>query len=92
MTVYSEKLASYVLGLTFDRFDESVIDRSKELILDFLGSAVAGSTVSSSQMIIETISRWGGIEESTIVNNNKKVPSLNAALANGTMGHALEVD
>jgi 2-methylcitrate dehydratase PrpD len=60
--------------------------------LDWLGSALAGSLEPPAKIIKELTKETGGRKESTIIGTRTKSSCLNAALANGIMGHTIELD
>ena len=88
----TEQLANFVLKCTYSTIPQEVSFRAKGFILDFLGVALAGSRAESSQMIANLVVELEGKPESAVIGYPKKVPCINAAMANGTMGHALELD
>lgn len=61
-------------------------------ILDTLGVMLAGTETVSSKMVVSVVTSLGGKAESTIIGHGSKTSCTNAALANGTIGHALEMD
>lgn len=65
---------------------------SKRVFLDWLECAVAGSTAPGSREIVEMINGFEGREEASIIPFDLKAPRPNAALANGTISHALDFD
>jgi len=70
-----------------------VIDAAKESFIDFLAVSIAGYRKGDlSKIIIPYLLQIGGKEESTIIGNGGKVPSINAALANGISGHSMDLD
>jgi len=65
--------------------------QAKRCILDFIGVALAGSTMKAGKIITRFVTKMGGLQESTVIRGGLKVPSPSAALANGTMAH-IELD
>jgi len=88
----SQKLADFIIGLKYPKLPAQVGERAKMRLLDFLGVALAGSRISSSQIMVEVVKELGGREESTVLGEEKKVSCAHAALANGTMAHASDYD
>jgi 2-methylcitrate dehydratase PrpD len=88
----SEALADFIIRLDYGKIPVEVRDRAKLRTLDFLGVALAGSRVPSSQMMTEVVKQQGGVRESTIIGEQDKISCTNAALANGTMVHASDFD
>lgn len=81
------------------RLDESIdacaalLDRAKYLTLDFIGLAARGSTLESSQPVIQFIRQFGGEGNHRVMARHdvRPLPQY-AALANGTFAHSLELD
>ena len=53
---------------------------------------LAGSTQTSSRVIVDLVREFGGRAESSVIGQGFKTSSMHAALANGAMGHALDFD
>jgi 2-methylcitrate dehydratase PrpD len=88
----TEQLAEFIEKCSFSTIPDEVIFCAKGYILDFLGVALPGSRAESNRIMADLIMDFGGKNESVIIGYPKKVSCLNAALANGTIGHALELD
>ena len=85
-------LVRNVLNTDFNRLPAEAVLAAKRSILDTLGATLAGSTSEGIDMAHALIDDWGGKKESTIIGFGGKVPALNAAFINGTMGHARDYD
>jgi len=85
-------LAKNIVNVDYETLTPQVIDMTKKLILDCLACALAGSSAVGMKQLNELIKEWGGKEESTVVAFGSHVPSPSAALANGSMGRALDFD
>jgi len=88
-------MAGYVAGLKFEDIPPEVLDRTKVLTLDFLGSAIrarrdAESTPSLLKML-EGLS-LDGKGEATVFGDTKTWTPAVAALLNGAFGHSLDFD
>jgi 2-methylcitrate dehydratase PrpD len=88
-------LAAYVADLKYDDIPPEVRDRTKALILDFLGSAIrarrdAESTPSLLQML--EMLKLDGAGEATVFGDAKTWTPAVAALLNGALGHSLDFD
>lgn len=87
----TQDLASYCGGLKYRHLPQDVIDRVKYFFLDFIGVTLRGSTADSSRSIYRFV-REMGRGDGVIIGTNAQVPYLYSALANGTAGHAIEMD
>lgn len=87
-------LAEYVSNLRFSDLSKEAVDSAKLSILDYFISSIAGYKINRSfnDAVYSVLEEVGGKEESSIIFYNKKVPSLNAALLNGVIGHGSDID
>jgi 2-methylcitrate dehydratase PrpD len=87
----AEVLAEHCHQLSWTELDAAVQARTKELLLDHLGVAVAGLAVASTQAVHATLAR-ASAGTSTVIGRPGGAPTEWAALANGMAAHALEMD
>lgn len=88
----SRKLAKFISEITYSYLPQKVIHKTKNLILDQLGVALASSAMPWSKAVYKDAMNVGGKEESTIIYYGDKLPLLNAAFVNGSFGHGIELD
>jgi 2-methylcitrate dehydratase PrpD len=88
----TKKLASFLSGLEYHDLTKEVVERTKDLILDQIGVALAASSKPWSLKVYDYVKGFGGQRESTILNYGDKVKAENAAFANGSFGHGFEMD
>jgi len=69
-----------------------VVDRTKYLLLDYLGVAIAGSAAESSQPIQGMLARLKSPGPCTILGTPAQTSPEYAALANGAAAHSVEMD
>ena len=85
----TKEVARFVGNLTYEDLPESVINKTKELILDQLGCQLAGSTLPWTKPAYEyAVDYKGEREESTVVNYGLRTSAQDAAFVNATFGHA----
>ena len=87
-----DALVKHVIGAHYAALSGHVIETAKKSILDTLGATLAGSSTVSGGKIVQLVKDWGGKGESSLIAFGGKVPALNAALANGTMARARDID
>ena len=92
MTTAAQTLAEFAVGLEFDRIPSAVAERAKDCVIDIVGVCTYGSALSSSKTLIEYAARYGNGGNSTILGTRLKVHAPHAALANGALAHAFEMD
>jgi 2-methylcitrate dehydratase PrpD len=90
-TDVTARLAAHAAALRYDTIPGPTLERAKDLLLDHLGVALAGSTLSWTRMVHAQVVSEGGRPESTLLGGGW-APARAAALANGTAGHANEFD
>jgi len=87
-----EQFAKFIISTRYDEFTQGVVHQAKRCILDFLGVALAGSSMGIVPLITEVICGMGGRDEATIIGDGRKIPALHASLLNGVRGHPLDMD
>ena len=91
-TLNAKILGGFAEKTTFDALPQDVVHWTKRHILDQLGVILGGSIRENSKVVYDLVMDLGGRKESTIIGYNCKTSCSNAALANGTFGHTLELD
>lgn len=85
-------MAANVAKVGYEDLSGDVIQATKNDILDTLGTAIAGSAAPGCKELVETILLTYDKPQASIWVYGHKMPAPEAALANGTMGHALDFD
>jgi len=89
----THSLAEYAVSTTLDQVPEEVRERAKQIVLDEMASAFFGHRRPAGALGAKYAARYAGSSpESLILGSNLRVPAAFAALANGTAGHADEID
>ncbi len=88
----TEDLANFIIETEYDHFPHHVVEHTKLCVLDWLGAAFAGCEAPSARIVQTLVRELGGNHESTVIGTKFKTSLINAALANGVMGHAVELD
>jgi len=88
----TEKLVGFIVGTNFGDIPQEAIDIAKAAMLDCLGTTLAGSTEPAGEIIAQFVKEMGGEPKAGVVGHGFRTSLPNAALANGTMGHALDYD
>jgi 2-methylcitrate dehydratase PrpD len=88
----SEQVAEIGEKLKFEDLPQLTVDNSKKFILDLLGNILASKHIESSQIILATAKDLGGEPQSTVIGCSYKTSAHMAALVNGTLGHAFDMD
>lgn len=88
----TESVARWIVDTSYKEIPPDAIRVAKESCFDCLGVILAGSVQPVGQIIQKYVQEQGGIREATVLSLGLKTTLANAALANGTMGHALDYD
>ncbi|HEY7060089.1 MAG TPA: MmgE/PrpD family protein [Chloroflexota bacterium] len=86
-------LAAYAASVAFERLPGEVVSVLKRMLLDTLGTTLAGSALGTGcAELLAVVREAGGTAESTLIGFDARVPAAQAALANGATGHALNYE
>jgi len=87
-------LTAYAARFTYADLPRAAVDEAKTIVLDTLGALLLGSSpqYTASWLTGELARRTGGTPESTVIGRDFKTSCENAALANGTMGYAADIE
>ena len=88
----TEKLAGYLADLQFEDLPDDVIHECRRGILDWLGCALAGSEHSTLDTLTDVLGSISPNGCSTVIGRKMKLGLMEAAIANGQMGHVLDYD
>jgi len=89
----TQELVRCCHGLRFHQLPGEVVDRVKYFFLDFIGVACRGSQEDSSKSMYRFVREMGGRRQGTvIIGTRERAAPMYSALANGTSGHAVEMD
>ena len=88
----TETIAQWIVDTTYEDIPPDAIRVANESCFDLLGVILAGSVQPVGDIIQHYVNDLGGNPEATVLSTGDKTSLPNAALANGTMGHALDYD
>src|SRR5262249_36731160 len=88
----TEQLAHLIAETTYKQLPASAVSQAKRALLDTIGVALAGHGEAAGQIITAFIKDAGGRQEAAILGTSLYTSPALAALANGTLGHALDFD
>jgi 2-methylcitrate dehydratase PrpD len=89
----TERLAAYAAALRYEDLPPAVVQRAKDCIADTVAAIVYGAELPWSRMIIAQARRTSAAGKSIILGTDGgPVQPTAAALANGSMTHAFELD
>jgi 2-methylcitrate dehydratase PrpD len=88
----TERLAQFIVDTSYESLPPEVVHTTKRAIIDTFGVMLAGSREPASKIISSFVRGFGGKPRARVVGAGFRTSSPNAALANGTMAHALDYD
>ncbi|HEY1232493.1 MAG TPA: MmgE/PrpD family protein, partial [Candidatus Binatia bacterium] len=88
----TEKIAQFIVDISLEKIPRDVVDKAKRTVLDCIGAALAGVSEPVSQTIIGYATKLGGPAQASVFATGVKISVADAALANGTIAHALDYD
>ena len=92
MTEATKQLANFITETKYEDLPPETIRKAKMHILDCLGVSIGAYHTPWAQAVTGLIREYGGKEEAHLLVDGEKVPTINAALVNGTLAHSLEFD
>jgi 2-methylcitrate dehydratase PrpD len=88
----TQALANYACDLEYRRIPGEILSRAKACALDTIAVTLFGSTKPWSRSVVRHVETLRSRGPSTIFGTTMKTQPSSAALANGTMAHAFELD
>jgi aconitate decarboxylase len=89
---YTQGVAAFVAGLTYERIPAEVITRIKLLMLDSFGCALYGADLSWSRILLATLRGLDVTEVCAAWGTGARLSAPHAALVNGTLVQSFELD
>jgi len=88
----AEIIAEFVVREKFESLPPDTVGKAKEFALDVIGCMIGSSKRPQINILTEVLKAEGGNSRSSVVAHGFKTSMMNAALLNGTSGHALDFD
>ncbi len=92
VSAVARDLAGYIAGTMRRELPANVVAKTKLHVLDTLAAMLSGSRLKPGELAASYVDRLGGRPEATVIGTRIVTSAVNAALANGMMGHADETD
>ena len=86
------QLAEYAAALRYEDLPAEVIASARDCISDTVAACICGSALPWSRIVIDYAERTGPGGTSRILGRGSAVQAPAAALANGALAHAFELD
>src|SRR5215831_13767013 len=91
-TSISEAVAEFAVGIDLSSAPDELFARATRAFIDTVGVALAAGQEPSFRVLAATLGSADGHSESTILPTHARTSAAQAALINGTAGHALDYD
>jgi 2-methylcitrate dehydratase PrpD len=92
-TESTKTLATFLAKLRYEDLPQPVVERTKELFLDWIASALAGRQARPVQILEHLAAQMGPVDgPSEILVSRRRTSPLFAALVNGAASHVVEQD
>ncbi|MFC2065939.1 MmgE/PrpD family protein [Chloroflexota bacterium] len=88
----TEKFASFIVETSFENIPEEAVTKAKAAALDCLGVILAAVNEPIGKIIIKYVREKGCVSEAGVIGGGFSTSAEMAALANGTLSHALDYD
>ena len=88
----TEKIARFIADTGYENIPRDAVEKAKRTALDCLAAALAGVVEPVSQTITAYITKLGGPPQASVFGAGLRVSVPDAALANGSIAHALDYD
>ena len=88
----TNRIAEYICTTELEDFPPDAIDAAKAAITDCLGCALAGSREPLADVLCDYVASLGGFPSATVIGRGFRTTTVEAALVNGAMSHALDYD
>lgn len=88
----TSKIAEFIINTSLHNIPQKAIEKSKEAFLDWIAVTLAGIRSETGNIILDFIRKEGCKKQASIIGTNIKTSVTNAALAMGTLSHAIDFD
>ncbi|HEX4615168.1 MAG TPA: MmgE/PrpD family protein, partial [Stellaceae bacterium] len=86
------RLAEYAAALRYEDLPPQIVRQAKECIIDTVAAGICGSALPWSRIVIDYAERTGPGGKCRVLGRGSAVQAPAAALANGALAHAFELD
>jgi 2-methylcitrate dehydratase PrpD len=88
----TERIAGFIIDTSYKDIPHDAVAMAKRCLLDCFGVGLFASRQPTGKIIIDFVREQGGQPQSGVIGAGFKTSVSQAALANGTLGHALDYD
>src|SRR5262245_49167807 len=88
----TEKIARFIVETEYKNISRDAVEKAKRTALDCVGAALAGVSEPVSQTMTSHVTKLGGPPQASVFGAGVKTSVADAAMANGSIAHALDYD
>jgi 2-methylcitrate dehydratase PrpD len=88
----TETLARWIADTKYDDIPPKAFEQAKKSLLDYIGTATYGTTSQLGKIMLEFTRENGGNPQARVIGTDIRTSSVQAAFANGTLGHSEDFD
>ena len=88
----TQRMARFIADAKFEDIPTPAVNLAKLCLLDAVGCAIYGTTRPLGKIMTELVDELGGKPVSRVLGTRIETNAVNAALANGTLGHSEDFD
>lgn len=88
----TKELAQYVANASYADLPQDAKDTAKRCLLDWFGVTIGAVPQEIFPILDQYAAETGGEQQATVVGSGRKTSAMMAALVNGTLSHALDLD
>jgi 2-methylcitrate dehydratase PrpD len=83
----------FIRHLKLEKLPDPVVKQAKICLLDLVGASLAGANTRGAKILLSfSTQQMNGLREATVIKANQKLPCAGAALVNGFIANALDID
>jgi 2-methylcitrate dehydratase PrpD len=87
-----QTIARFIVETKDEAIPSEAVRTARDAAFDCVGTALAGAAQPLGKIMLEMTREEGGTPEATVIGGGLRTSATTAALANGTLGHALDYD
>ena len=91
-TAAARTLAEFAVGLRYESIPAAVAERTKAIVIDTIAASAFGAHLPWSKIVVDYVRRTSAPGEAIVWGTDLRVRAPMAALANGALAHAFELD
>ncbi len=88
----TKRFGDFLARFRFEDLSERAVHEARRGLIDWLGCALAGSGHPTINKLLAVLTAISGKPQATVLGRRRKLGLMEAALANGQMGHMLDYD